>query len=339
MSDEQNPDSEPLQDDAAVSAASAPDSQAEEASEEEEEQQRESWFITGANGNLGQRLIRELLSEGANVTAVVRSTRAERELARAVAKSPRLHIEVIDFAETLLLAQAAYGAQYAVHLVGILKATKRAPYAQAHEASCTSLSRALKSTSVEHITYLSILGARPSSSNLCLASKGRAERILHRSATPACTLRVPMVIGERDYASKMLSQRANLASSVTFRASSLEQPIYADDLVAAICSAARLGLEGGLNLAGPESLSRAELYSRAAAVLGRTTSVRSIPMFIGHTLAWFLELFMAEPPVTRAMLGVLDHDDQIDVAKALRILELEQLTDLDTMLRKTVTKS
>ncbi|HCG69919.1 MAG TPA: hypothetical protein DE147_05640, partial [Gammaproteobacteria bacterium] len=124
MSDEQNPDSEPLQDDAAVSGAGASVSQAEEASEEEEEQQRESWFITGANGNLGQRLIRKLLSEGANVTAVVRSTRAEGELARAVAKSPRLHIEVIDFAETLLLAQAAYGAQYAVHLVGILKATK-----------------------------------------------------------------------------------------------------------------------------------------------------------------------------------------------------------------------
>ena len=30
---------------------------------EEEEQLPESWFITGANGNLGQRLIRKLLSE------------------------------------------------------------------------------------------------------------------------------------------------------------------------------------------------------------------------------------------------------------------------------------
>ena len=49
-----------------------------------------------------------------------------------------------------------------------------------------------------------------------------------------------MVIGERDYASKMLSQRANLKSSVTFRASSLEQPIYADDVIDAI--AVRPGL-------------------------------------------------------------------------------------------------
>ena len=98
-------------------------------------------------------------------------------------------------------------------------------------------------------------------------------------------------------------------------------------------------LDGGLDLAGPESLPRAELYRRAAAVIGRTTRVRSIPMFLGYTMAWFLELFMSAPPVTRAMLGVLDHDDDIDVTKALRILELDKLTELDAMLRKTVAKS
>ena len=147
-----------------------------------------------------------------------------------------------------------------------------------------------------------------------------------------------MCIRDRDYASKMLTQRANLNSSVTFRAGSLEQPIYADDVIDAICSAARLGLDGGLDLAGPESLTRAELYRRAAAAIGRTTRVRSIPMFLGYTVAWFLELFMSEPPVTRAMLGVLDHDDDIDVAKALRLLELDKLTELDVMLHKTVAK-
>jgi len=339
MSEEQTEGAKATADDVEASSADTTESSTQEQPEVEEEKQPESWFITGANGNLGQRLIRRLLTEGAMITAVVRSGRAERELTRVFSATSQLRIEVIDYAETMLLAQAAYGAQYAVHLVGILKSSKHATYATAHESSCTSLSRALKDTSVEHITYLSILGAKPESNNPCLASKGRAERILYRSPIPACTLRVPMVIGERDYASKMLTQRANLNSSVTFRAGSLEQPIYADDVIDAICSAARLGLDGGLDLAGPESLTRAELYRRAAAVIGRTTRVRSIPMFLGYIMAWFLELFMSEPPVTRAMLGVLDHDDDIDVAKALRILELDKLTELDVMLRKTVAKS
>ena len=315
------------------------ESVAEDEALDEEEQLPESWFITGANGNLGQRLIRKLLFEGADVTAVVRSTRAERELSRAVNFNNKLRIEVIDYSETILLGQAAYGAQFAVHLVGILKATKHATYAAAHEASCTSLSRALQGTSVEHITYLSILGAKPSSPNPCLASKGRAERILYRSATPACTLRIPMVIGERDYTTKMLAKRASLSTSFTFRASSLEQPIFADDVIEAICSASRLGLEGGLNLAGPESLTRAQLYSRAAQVLGTSTKARSIPMFLGYAMAWLLELFMDDPPVTRAMLGVLDHDDDIQVDKALRLLEMEKLTPLDVMLRKALPRA
>ena len=142
-----------------------------------------------------------------------------------------------------------------------------------------------------------------------------------------------MVIGERDYTTKMLAKRASLSTSFTFRAGSLEQPIFADDVIEAICSAARLGLEGGLNLAGPESLTRAQLYVRAAQVLGNSTKVRSIPIFLGYTMAWLLELFMADPPVTRAMLGVLDHDDDIQVDKALRLLEIEKLTPLDVMLR------
>jgi nucleoside-diphosphate-sugar epimerase len=107
-------------------------------------------------------------------------------------------------------------------------------------------------------------------------------------------------------------------------------------VVDAICAAARQGLDGGLNLAGPESLTREDLYKRAAAVLGRSTSVRSVPVFVGYAIAWLLELFSAEPPITRAMLGVLDHDDQIDVAKAQQMLGLHELTDLDTMLRKTI---
>ena len=321
---------------AADLSASSTETGTQENATEEDPKPPESWLITGANGNLGQRLIRHLLAEGASVTAVVRSGRAEQSLAKALNYNKQLRIEVIDYAETMLLAQAAYGAQYVVHLVGILKATKSATYAKAHEASCTALVRALKGTSVEHITYLSILGAKPSSENACLASKGKAERILNRSPIPACTLRVPMVIGERDYVSKMLAKRANLKSSVTFRATSLEQPIYAGDVVDAICAAARLGLDGGLNLAGPESVTRETLYQRAAAVLDRTTTVRSLPIFFGYTIAWLLELFSSEPPITRAMLGVLDHDGQIDVTKAQQMLGLHELTDLDTMLRKTI---
>ena len=67
--------------------ADAMESRTEEQAEAEEEKQPETCF-TGANGNLGQRLIRKLLSEGAMITAVVRSGRAERELTECLADAP-----------------------------------------------------------------------------------------------------------------------------------------------------------------------------------------------------------------------------------------------------------
>jgi hypothetical protein len=46
-------------------------------------------------------------------------------------------------------------------------------------------------------------------------------------------------------------------------------------------------------------------------------------------------MLSSNPPISRAMLGVLDHDDDIDPLSACRELEIE-LTALDKMLERTV---
>jgi hypothetical protein len=48
-------------------------------------------------------------------------------------------------------------------------------------------------------------------------------------------------------------------------------------------------------------------------------------------VAGLLELLLSAPPVTRAMLGVLDHDDAVDTAEAAKHLGV-RLTSLDVML-------
>ena len=72
-----------------------------------------------------------------------------------------------------------------------------------------------------------------------------------------------MVLGEGDYASGALLRRAAQARSFAFRPASLEQPIYAGDVITAIGQAATLKYAGGLDLAGAESLSRRALLQRA----------------------------------------------------------------------------
>ncbi|MCZ6853955.1 MAG: hypothetical protein O7G86_08545, partial [Gammaproteobacteria bacterium] len=89
-------------------------------------------------------------------------------------------------------------------------------------------------------------------------------------------------------------------------------------------------------LAGPESLSRRELTERGAAVVGRRTRVISLPVGLGYTMAYLMEQMLENPPLTRAMLGVLDHDDDIDPLVAANELGVT-LTSLDETLRRCLT--
>ena len=258
-------------------------------------------LVTGANGHLGRRLLRELTTP---TRAMVRSAAAASTLAG------HDDVRVVDYGDGERLREACAGCTAVVHLVGIIKEGARATYASAHEESTRNLVRAAAEAGAGRVVYLSILGADVGSRNACLASKARAETILLESTIPTLVIRVPMVLGEGDYASVALLAKARRSLAFEFRASSLEQPIYAGNVVDAIRGGlAADGPTGVLELAGPRSLPRRELIAAASGV---ETRVVSLPLGLGYALAWTLERLSADPPLTRAMLGVLNHDDDID---------------------------
>lgn len=294
------------------------------------------WMVTGANGNLGRKLVRELCQDGESVVAVVRSERAAETVRNSVTDKALLDVKIIDYTDVQALRAASENVESVVHLVGIIKEGGGATYFDAHEASVSALVEALGDSAETHITYLSIVGSHPESTNICLASKGKAEAILNQGNNPVCVLRVPMVLGEEDYVSTGLRQRVLSGKASGFRMASLEQPIYAGDVTKAIRHAASSSLNANLDLGGPEILTRAELSIRAGQVFGRTVKVSSLPIGVGKLVARLLAKVMANPPITPAMLDILDHDDQIDNGPALAALGMSGLTSLDDMLKRTL---
>jgi uncharacterized protein YbjT (DUF2867 family) len=297
-------------------------------------------LVTGANGHIGRRLIQRLLAEGperARVRALVRSERAAGVL-RALPAPARPEIAVADYGDDDALARAAAGCARVAHLVGILKESSTTRYRDAHELATGALVRAAEKAGVRRIAYLSILGADPAHPNPCLASKGRAEEILLGGPVPAAVLRVPMVLGPGDFASRALRRQATARLVFLVRGgATLEQPIDADDVVAALLAAlSRPELEHvRLDLAGPESLSHRELVRRAAALFGARPRVVPVPIALARGAARVLERALADPPVSVAMLEVLEHDDCVDARSAAARLGIE-LTPLDATLRRCV---
>ncbi|MFP8879000.1 MAG: NAD(P)H-binding protein, partial [Myxococcota bacterium] len=121
-------------------------------------------LVTGANGQLGRRLIERFARDGVATRAVVRSDAA----AAALAKLPlevAPEIVVLNYSDTAQLIEAARGCEYAVHLVGILKEDTRSRYSEAHQASSRSLAVAADAARMRRTVYLSILGTDPKSDN------------------------------------------------------------------------------------------------------------------------------------------------------------------------------
>lgn len=293
--------------------------------------------MTGANGHLGRRLVERLCAEGREVRTLVRSERAAKTL-RALPCAASFEVRIGDPTDAAAVAQAAAGCAVIVHLVGILKETRDARYEDAHERTAEAVADAAARAGARRIVTLSIVGSRPDHENACLASKGRAEEILLGGQVPAVVLQVPMVLGPGEIAAGALRAKAAAPIVALPRGgASLEQPIDSSDVVSAIVAAAQAPGIGKrtLQLAGPESLPHRELVERAAALRGRRPWIVPIPLFALRALAALCERFLANPPLTRAMLGVLDHDDHIDPAPACTQLGIT-LTPLAETLRRSV---
>jgi len=302
---------------------------------------RTTVLVTGANGQLGRRLIERFARDGVATRAVVRSDSAAADLAKlSVAVKPE--VVVLNYSDTDRLIEAAQGCEFAVHLVGILKEGARSRYSDAHQASSRSLAAAAEAAGMRRIVYLSILGADPESDNPCLASKGQAEQILLDSNTPVLILRVAMVLGPGDTTSRIVRGEA-LARFLPLPAGGMTraQPIYADDLIDAIVA----GTVGGtsksdlddvaLDLAGPISLPQRDFIDKAAALYGKKPKVISVPMWLVRGIAALAERVLSDPPFTTAALEVINDDDDIDPKPACDRLGI-QLTGLDEILRRCV---
>jgi NADH dehydrogenase len=293
-------------------------------------------LVTGANGHLGRRLI-PVLAANSEVVALVRSERARGTLLRHVGKLERVTVALADPSSADDVARVAAGCDRAVHLIGTIKATRANPLRASHENPAAALVAAMNSVPIRHVVYVSILGAGAASASECLRARAAVERMFGDATATATTIRVPMVLGERDRASFALAKRAAATRAVVFRAASLEQPIYAGDVVAALAhTLAQIpDHDRVFDLAGPRSLSRRELILAAGRVIGRRPAVVSLPLFCGMTLARVFEATRANPPLTRDMLRILDHDDAIDPLPAAAALGIA-LTSLDEMLERCI---
>jgi len=290
--------------------------------------------VTGANGQLGRALLTELAAQShSEIRALVRSERA-RETIEDLALVPAPEIRIVDYTSPKQMQEALGDAGCVIHLVGIIKEMPGTRYVEAHEQTCHALALASGRAGIERMVYLSILGSSTASKNDCLASKGRAEALLLDDRVPATVIRVPMVIGGDDPASYSLRKQAQGPSlRLIGGGRTLQQPIDARDVVRAVIAACtrQPGRDLSLDAGGPECLSQRNLVLRAARLWSNEPKIRTMPLGLARFGVSCLDRLLPNPPITRAMFDILQHDDRVDTDRFCETLGIE-LTPLDTTL-------
>lgn len=261
-------------------------------------------LVTGATGFLGRRVVRELMSRRHDVRCLIHSPGKER-----IFDHRAVDIHYGSILEPPALEQALPDVQSVVHLVGIIRPTRRAGFDLMHRQGTANLAAAAKEAKVRELIYVSAMGATADASYPYLHSKRLAELEVINSGLAYTILRPSVIFGEGDEFMNALAGLVRLGplTPVIGAGRNRLQPVAADD--AARCIAMSVGnsmVKGKtINLGGPQRLNYNELVDEVVRAMGKRRRRIHIPMPLALPAAAVAEKILPRSPVTVGQIKML----------------------------------
>jgi uncharacterized protein YbjT (DUF2867 family) len=227
-------------------------------------------LVTGATGFIGGRLTRQLLAEGYDVRALVRSPDKARDLERAGAE-----LFQGDLLEPGSLAGAGDGVDVAYYLVHAMGGGK-GDFEEQERTASEGFARLAARAGVSQVVYLGGLGDQPGSKHL--RSRHMTAVLLGDHGPPLTYFRAGMVVGAKSDSFKILRDLVSRLPVMICPAwlRTPTQPIAVDDVVDYLAQAAGkdevLGRE--VQIGSPDVLSYSEMVDRMAEALGKRPRVK-----------------------------------------------------------------
>jgi uncharacterized protein YbjT (DUF2867 family) len=263
-------------------------------------------LVTGGTGFIGKVLIRHLAEDNHHV----------RTLIRPSIKSPSLPKGVpIDAAVSSLqddrgLRAAMVDIDTIFHLASGEWRGTQASLMEIDIQGTRSVIQAAKDAGVQHLFYISHIGADRASAYPVLKAKGIAEEFIRRSGINYTIIRSAIVFGRNDGFTTGLAQIINTSPYffiIPGDGTTLLQPLWVEDL--ATCLTWSLDNEDIVNrtleIGGPEYLTFnqiSELIMKTINKKRRTVNIR--PPYL-RTLTVFIESIFPNPPISVYWLDYL----------------------------------
>ena len=287
-------------------------------------------LLTGGTGFVGGHVLKALRASDRSVRCLVRDP-AEENLDCELAQG--------DMTDSASLKRAVEGVDAVVHLVAIRQG-KPEQFERIMSQGTRNLLAAAKDAGVGRFILMSALGTSEESKGLVpyYGAKWEMELATKEAGVPYVIFR-PSFVFERD--GGILPTFAKLArlapvTPITGSGTQLIQPIWAGDLAAYFDRA--VDLEAATNrtfeLGGPDVVSWNEFWERLKKVRGNRRPSVHVPMSLMRLNALVTERLPGNIPLTRDLLKMLEHGDNVVTNDdAQQVFQLP-LVPLDEQLRR-----
>lgn len=231
-------------------------------------------LVVGATGQLGGRIVRELLSRSQKVRALCREGSGSGALRRMGAE-----IVMGDLTDRISVEKACVGIDTVVTTANTARRSGTDTVERVDLAGTRNLIDAAKQAGVGHLVFTSALGASPAHPVPFLAAKGQSEEYLRTSGVP-WTILSPnafmdwwpgVVVGGPALAGRPVVLVGEARRRHAFIA---EHDVAAFAVAAVLNPAAR---NRQLPLGGPRAVSWRDVVACYELVLGRNLAVRFVP--------------------------------------------------------------
>ena len=291
-------------------------------------------LITGATGFVGGHVVRALRESDRAVRCLVR--RPDRAQGLTALGCELVQGDVTDAAS---LRSAVAEVETVVHLVAIRQG-KKEQFERIMVEGTRSLLAAAKQAGVTRFVHMSALGTSEESKDLVpyYGAKWQEELDVEASELPYVIFRPSFVFADDGGILPTFRKLAKLApvTPITGPGTQRIQPIWADDLAAYFDQAIDLDAATGrvFELGGPDVVSWNEFWERLKKALGVRRPSLHMPMGFMRLNALVTERLPGNIPLTRDLLKMLEHGDNVTTNDDAAALFAIPLVPLDEQLNR-----
>ena len=294
-------------------------------------------LVTGGTGFVGPKVVHALRERDLPVRCLVRKPSSSAAQSLGAWGCELVQGDVTDAAS---LRRAVDGCEVVVHLVAIRQGSQES-FERVMEQATRDLVTAAKEAGVRRFVLMSALGASEETKDLVpyYHAKWDMELTVSRSGLQHVIFRPSFIFGRDGGILPTFKRLARLAPVTPIIGSGALriQPIWIDDVAAYFAAGVhRRDVTGIFELGGPDPVSWNEFWARLKRALGLRRPSAHVPIRLMRMNALITERLPGDIPLTRDLLTMLEHGDNVvSNDDAVRTFGLP-LVPLDEQLRRAV---